>query len=123
MNMGNVGTVTANMSPIVGPNYRPKEGFNTNTLSRSINAGVEVLFYYRILRINRKSFKSFSHWTISLDVFVEAIFFSSCSANILRSSTGPRSAVGNVSGNRCESDCRSVGREFDPGPVPYFRGD
>ena len=37
--------------------------------------------------------------------------------------TGPRSAVGNLSGNRCESDCRSRGREFDPGPVPYFRGD
>ena len=29
----------------------------------------------------------------------------------------------NVSGNRCESDCRSRGREFDPRPVPYFRGD
>ena len=28
-----------------------------------------------------------------------------------------------VSGNRCESDCRSRGREFDPSPVPYFRGD
>ena len=38
-------------------------------------------------------------------------------------STGPRSAVGNVSGYRCVSDCRSRGREFDPGPVPYFRGD
>ena len=37
--------------------------------------------------------------------------------------TGPRSAVGNVSGYRCVSDCRSKGREFDPGPVPYFRGD
>ena len=22
-----------------------------------------------------------------------------------------------------EADCRSRGREFDPGPVPYFRGD
>ena len=32
-------------------------------------------------------------------------------------------AVGNVSGNRCESDCRSRGPEFDPCPVPYFRGD
>ena len=42
---------------------------------------------------------------------------------ILLAYTGPRSAVGNVSGNRCESDCRSRGREFDPGPVPYFRGD
>ena len=37
--------------------------------------------------------------------------------------TGPRSAVGNVSGYRCVSDCRSRGRQFDPGPVPYFRGD
>ena len=36
---------------------------------------------------------------------------------------GPRSAVGNVSGYRCVSECRSRGREFDPGPVPYFRGD
>ena len=30
---------------------------------------------------------------------------------------GPHSAVDNV------SDCRSRGREFDPDPVPYFRGD
>ena len=37
--------------------------------------------------------------------------------------TGPPSAVGNVSGYRCEVDCRSRGREFDPGLVPYFRGD
>ena len=28
--------------------------------------------------------------------------------------TGPRSTVGNVCGNRCESDCRSKGRVFDP---------
>ena len=34
--------------------------------------------------------------------------------------TGLRSAVGNVSGNRYESDCRSRVREFDPGRVPYF---
>ena len=37
--------------------------------------------------------------------------------------TGLRSAVRNVSGYRCVSDCRSRGGEFDPGPVPYFRGD
>ena len=37
--------------------------------------------------------------------------------------TGPHSEVGNVSGNRWESDCKSRGREFDPGLVPYFRGD
>ena len=34
---------------------------------------------------------------------------------LVLSNTGPRSAVGNVSGYR--------GHEFDPGPVPYFRGD
>ena len=36
------------------------------------------------------------------------------------SNAGPRSPVGNVSGYRCVSDCRSRGHEFDPGPVPYF---
>ena len=36
---------------------------------------------------------------------------------------GPRSAVGNVSDYRCVTDCRSRGSKFDPGPVPYFRGD
>ena len=48
-----------------------------------------------------------------------------CKAQYITTSTftGPRSAVGNVSGYRCEADCRSRGREFDPGPVPYFRGD
>ena len=39
------------------------------------------------------------------------------------SQAGPRSAVGNVSGYRCVSDCRSRGHEFEPGPVPYFCGD
>ena len=34
-----------------------------------------------------------------------------------------RSAVGKVSGYRCVSDCRSRGREFDPGPVPYVEID
>ena len=38
-------------------------------------------------------------------------------------STGSCSKIGNVSGYRCVSDCRSRGLEFDPGPVPYFLGD
>ena len=37
--------------------------------------------------------------------------------------TGPCSAVSNMSGYRRVSDYRSRGRKFDPGPVPYFRGD
>ena len=52
-------------------------------------------------------------------IYIAVLF--GCQHNLMN--TGPRSAVGNVSGNRCESDCRSRGREFDPGPVPYFRGD
>ena len=46
-----------------------------------------------------------------------------CSGSVLDSPAafaGPRSAVGNVSGYRCVSDCRSRGREFDPGPVPLL---
>ena len=37
--------------------------------------------------------------------------------------TRPHSTVGNVPDYRCASDCRSRGLKFDPGPVPYFRGD
>ena len=57
----------------------------------------------------------FYHYSLSLTCIVEIAFH--------WYQTGPRSAVGNVSGYRCEADCRSRGREFDPGPVPYFRGD
>ena len=28
-----------------------------------------------------------------------------------------------LASNRCESDCRSSGREVAPGPVPFFSGD
>ena len=41
----------------------------------------------------------------------------------ISSPQGLRSAVGNVSGYRCVSDCISRGCEFDPGPVSYFRGN
>ena len=44
-------------------------------------------------------------------------------AKILIQKAGPGSAVGNVSDYRCVSDCRSRGREFDPGLASYFRGD
>ena len=46
-----------------------------------------------------------------------------CSKFTYDTFAGPHSAVGNVSGYRCVSDCRSRGRKFDPGPVPYFHGD
>ena len=46
-------------------------------------------------------------------------------SGILKTNThsfiGPHSAVSKVSGNRCQSDCRSRGREFDrSGPVLTF---
>ena len=34
--------------------------------------------------------------------------------------TGPRRAGGNMSGNRCESDCRSRGHKSEPGPFHNF---
>ena len=37
--------------------------------------------------------------------------------------TGPHSTVIKLSDCRYVSDCRFKGREFDPGPDPYFRGD
>ena len=40
----------------------------------------------------------------------------------LKNRAGPRSTVGNMSDCRYVSDCRSRGRKFDPGPVPYFHG-
>ena len=46
-----------------------------------------------------------------------------CPLTLRKKNAGPRCAVGNVSGYICVSDCRSRDREFDPGPVPYFRGD
>ena len=46
-----------------------------------------------------------------------------CLVVVGRLFAGPRSAVGKMSGYRCVSDCRSRDHEFDPSPVPYFRGD
>ena len=62
-------------------------------------------------------------WILSKTFSEHCSFYSEIFHIHIKSWTGPRSAVGNVSGNRCVSDCRSRGREFHPGPVPYFRGD
>ena len=68
------------------------------------------------------------HFTTVASLFLHVLpcfvttLVSLCSIHML-DHTGPRSTVGNMSGNRCESDCRSRGWEFDPGPFPYFRGD
>ena len=51
------------------------------------------------------------------------LFFVNMLLEPVHINTRPRSAVGNMSGYRCVSDCRSRCREFDPGLVPYFCGD
>ena len=62
-------------------------------------------------------------FTLKMANFQDKHSFSSFAKIWLKYTTGPRSAAGNVSGYRCVSDCRSRGRKFDPGSVPYFRGD
>ena len=48
-------------------------------------------------------------------------FFPNCLHLVIsRHSTGPHSAVGNVSGYSCVSGCRSRGCEFDPGRYHTF---
>ena len=65
---------------------------------------------------------SYNSIKISVEVFLEArwLIFQLCYEMLIN---GGISAVGNVSGNRCESDCRSRDHRFDPSPVPYFHGD
>ena len=91
---------------------------------------ISLMYIYHFLgkSVNLSKFVIFSQ--------IQILFFSQClmsslplflpektTTTIQDTYTGPRSAVGNVAGYRCVSDCRSRGHEFDPGPVPYFRGD
>ena len=80
--------------------------------------------YLRVCWRERRH-RNFCNETILVQkvVYIQSNFAFALVNNALPHQTGPRSAVGNVSGYRCVSDCRSRGREFDPGPVPYFRGD
>ena len=83
------------MIPDLGPNYLQKLSADDTIRQRVKAAQIGLHAYVDILKTY------FSH-----EITIEQ-----------------RSAVGNVSGNRCESDCRSRGREFDPCQVPYFCGD
>ena len=65
--------------------------------------------------------KRFTFYIIYVQVII--CFVNYLSSKLDKNVSAATRAVGNVSGNRCESDCRFMGREFNPGPVPYFRGD
>ena len=80
---------------------------------------------YRLMQVIKLPFV-FKNFVLSV---FEWLFYTGFTVNAIGQRTrlfrkkGPCSAVGNVSGNRCESDCRSRGRQFDPCPVLHFRGD
>ena len=88
-------------------------------------ACVTLLTNYLDLWINTNVEKNWS--TCELSAEMSSVLYVQCPASVyfhlLLLYTGPHSTVANVPGNRCESDCRSRGREFDPSQVPYFRGD
>ena len=60
---------------------------------------------------------------VSYQILVASLTLMALFSYQILEAAGPHSAVGNVSGFRCVYDSRSRGSEFDPGPVPYFRGD
>ena len=84
-----------------------------------------VLFYFQLAQSRKKATNVSLDQQIFMSNFIKKFslltFFYSGNPK-MSTFTGLRSAVGNISGNRCESDCRSRGREFDPSPVPFFRG-
>ena len=92
------------------------------TCIQEISPEVEVKARPNIFLFSR-GFNSFRGKGVQLLFHKETCGFSRVGGPDPPPSTGPSSAVGNVTGYRCVSDCRSRGREFDPGPVPYFRGD
>ena len=107
----------------------PKVQFKNSLMSydikkeRTIRAPV-LLNLLNLLQKMIKCLASLTFYRFSTHLIDSIIYEHSCKILfLLVSVAGPHSAVGNVSGYRCVSDCISRGREFDPGPVPYFRGD
>ena len=107
---------------------------HVSTLTQAYNASIHdsigySLFYLVYGRYPRLAINAFLGLLNSASAIVIRTLLSSSKRGWLElikrleNITRPRSAVGNVSGYRCVSDCRSRGRKFDPGPVPYFRGD
>ena len=84
-------------------------------LSSTAKYSIKLRIYYQ-----RGGWSVLKFWYMLLHVIGPSIYGFILPWN---EATGPRSAVGNASVYRCVSDCRSRGRKFDPGPVPYFRGD
>ena len=93
----------------------------SSTLTRCLTRCMIELTPSRLTRVVKKTIARAYYKEINLTRLIRSPICVIILRQMLQ--TGPRSAVGNVFGYRCVSDCRSRGREFDPGPVPYFRGD
>ena len=98
--------------------YWPKNPqFLTLQLTHGVHGDNEGHKYSRPITLSKQPYNANAQCDFSF------ITVSNCVTFLKIRITGPRRAVCNASGNRCESDCRSRGHEFDPGPVPYFHGD
>ena len=115
-----------------GPKYIFPSNIDFPKRRREIAASLNE-FGNRWCKLENVEPDALKEWKINIFKIIDTrISFYFCNTHLLplkpKSSfqhlnTRPCSAVGNVSGYRCVSDCRSRGREFNPGPVSYFRGD
>ena len=85
--------------------------FIINMILLNITDSITIIFMFTLNVANR--------------VAIPVKHFALNGANIITIilKTRPHCAVGNVSDCRYMSHCRSMDREFDPGPVPYIPGD
>ena len=114
--------------PFYGVAVVMNEGLTNQSSSPQYNIEMEFIcafLNYEKLKVDLclywLQFKSWSMYDLLHKMYLLNTNY--CSYLVTSGVTGPRSAVCNVSGNRCESDCTSRGQEFDLGPVPYFHGD
>ena len=103
-------------------------------IARALKGQVHVLIY----RTSENCKSLVLQDMCNIEIFLSPVWFNSCptshpipSTTTLCDPSNIRAATGQVGQPvtcltaecRYMSDCRSRGREFDPGPVPYFRGD
>ena len=103
------------------PRHRQEESqniYSNNTYVRKLGAP----FIHAVNKMNpvQSIFSKFNYfiWCCNchcyfLDVVHRQCTFTYQSPHLLTAFTGPRSTVSNMSGNRCESYCRSRGGKFD----------
>ena len=79
--------------------------------------------FFETLYLHVLSWVHLAYMHFLMTLYLYALSWIFCIYVHFLGNTGPRRAVGNVSGWRYVSDWRSRDNMFGPGPVPYFRGD